>query len=97
MKTSIALSFLILAISALFGWHNHQHLASIRKTHRTLVKQAAELGIDPRAATAGEPKRGTNRKRVDREAAARRSREPVHRLRPRSRCPEGREHPPRRR
>ncbi|MES2477050.1 MAG: hypothetical protein V4640_14795 [Verrucomicrobiota bacterium] len=45
MKTSLAISFLILALAAGIGWQDEHRLASSRERHAKAVKQAAALGI----------------------------------------------------
>jgi hypothetical protein len=70
MKISIALSVLILAVAAGFGWQNQQRLGVIRGNHAQLVAEAAQLGISLDPSNAADPVRITKRGRADREADA---------------------------
>ena len=45
MKISIAASILILLLAALFGFHGHHQLFTVRETHAKLVASANQLGI----------------------------------------------------
>ena len=72
MKISIALSVVILAVGAMFGWHDHQQLVVVRETHEKLVAEAAGLGISVDHANSSNPVRVTKRsEREDKEAEAR--------------------------
>jgi hypothetical protein len=70
MKISIAVSILILAVAASFGWHDHQHLTSVRENHAKLVAEAGTLGIAIDPKNAADPVRITKRERENREADA---------------------------
>jgi hypothetical protein len=63
MKSSIALSALILAVAAGVGWYNNQRLVAVRENQAKLVATATKLGIvlDPSPST--DSKRATKRGR----------------------------------
>lgn len=71
MKISIAISVLILACAAFFGYADKSRLGSLRKTHGKLAAEAAALGIsiDPENPDAGALV--TKRAREDKDAEAR--------------------------
>lgn len=72
MKISIALSIVILALAAAFGWRGNQQLATVREAHSHLVAEAATLGIAADPATETGRTRVTKRgERADKEAEAR--------------------------
>lgn len=70
MKISIAASILILLIAALFGFHGHQRLVTVRETHAKLVASANQLGIAVDPSHPDAPVRITKREREDQEADA---------------------------
>jgi hypothetical protein len=71
MKISIALSILILAIAAGFGWQGHERLASVRASHAKLIAEAAALGISTGSARSnGGPLVTRHAEREDKQAAA---------------------------
>lgn len=70
MKVSIAASILILLVAALFGFHGHQRLVTVRESHAKLVASASQLGISVDPARPGAPVRITKRERVNKEADA---------------------------
>ncbi|MES2922970.1 MAG: hypothetical protein V4819_15550 [Verrucomicrobiota bacterium] len=61
MKTSIALSVLILAIGAMFGWQDHRHLSISRATHDKLAAEAAQFGVSIDPKNPADPVRLTKR------------------------------------
>lgn len=71
MKISIALSLLILAVAAIFGWNNHQRILVITETHRSLAEEAAALGLSIDLQNPDGAPRLTKRARDDKEARAR--------------------------
>ena len=70
MKVSIAASILILLVAALFGFQNHQRLATVRASHAKLVATAAKLGVSIDLSNPGDPVRITKRERENKEADA---------------------------
>ncbi|MES2660174.1 MAG: hypothetical protein V4689_16240 [Verrucomicrobiota bacterium] len=73
MKISIALSLLILAIGATFGWQDHQRLATVRESHAKLVAEAAKSGITLDPANPEDGVRVTKREREDKEKDAKKA------------------------
>ncbi|GAA5128269.1 hypothetical protein JIN84_01795 [Luteolibacter yonseiensis] len=72
MKISIAISILILALAAAFGWRGSQRLEVVRKDHSRLVAEAAQLGIAADTAhPAGSAPLTKRTEREDQEKAAR--------------------------
>ena len=68
MKISIVLAVLILAVGAMFGWHDRQQLVASRETHGRLAAEAAQFGISIDLKNPADPVRLTKRgDRVDRE------------------------------
>jgi hypothetical protein len=70
VKISIATSILILLVAALFGFHSHQQLVTLRETHAKLVASANQLGISVDPSRADASARITKREREDQEADA---------------------------
>lgn len=70
MKISIAASILILLLAALFGFHAHQQLVTVRKTHARLVASANQLGISIDPSRPSTLVRITKREREDKQADA---------------------------
>ena len=70
MKFSIAASILILLLAALFGFHGHQQLVTVRENHARLVASANQLGIAVDSSHPSTPVRITKREREDKEADA---------------------------
>ncbi len=71
MKISIAISILILALAAIFGWNGQRTLDSVTRQHRALAKEAAALGLTIGAAGVEGQVLVTKRERADKEAEAR--------------------------
>ena len=70
MKISIAASILILLLAALFGWQNHQRLATVRQSHAKLVADATRMGISIDPSHPDDPVRITKRERENKEVDA---------------------------
>jgi hypothetical protein len=70
VKISIAASILILLLAALFGFHAHQQLVTVRKTHARLVASANQLGISIVPSRPDALVRITKREREDKQADA---------------------------
>jgi hypothetical protein len=70
VKISIAASILILLLAALFGFHAHQQLVTVRKTHARLVASANQLGISIDPSRPSTLVRITKREREDKQADA---------------------------
>lgn len=70
MKVSIAASILILLVAALFAFHGHQQLVTVRESHEKLVFSASQLGISVDPAHPDAAVRITKRERVNKEADA---------------------------
>jgi hypothetical protein len=70
MKISIAASILILLLAALFGWQNHQRLATVRESHAKLVADATRVGISIDPSHSDDPVRVTKRERENKEVDA---------------------------
>lgn len=70
MNVSIAVSILILLVAALFGFHGHQRLVTVRESHAKLVSSASQLGISVDASRPDAPVRITKRERLNKEADA---------------------------
>jgi hypothetical protein len=70
MKISIAASILILLLAALFGFHGHHQLFTVRENHDKLVASANQLGIAVDPSHPSTPVRITKREREDKEADA---------------------------
>jgi hypothetical protein len=70
MKVSIAASILILLLAALFGWQNHQRLATVRADHAKLVADATRMGISIDPSRPDDPVRVTKRERENKEVDA---------------------------
>lgn len=70
MKISIAASILILLLAALFGFHGHQRLFTVRENHDKLVASANQLGISIDPSRPDTLVRITKREREDKEADA---------------------------
>ena len=70
MKISIAASILILLLAALFGFHGHHQLFTVRENHDKLVASANQLGIAVDSFHPSTPVRITKREREDKEADA---------------------------
>lgn len=68
MKFSIPLALLILAISSLIGWQDHQRLNAVRASHAQLVAEAASLGITLDPAHPNDPVRITKHEREKKDA-----------------------------
>lgn len=71
MRISAAISLLILAVAALFGWRDHHELAGLRSENYRLTGEAAVMGI-----ALDEPAHGkhiTKRERADKLEEARRT------------------------
>jgi hypothetical protein len=71
MKISIAISILILAVAAIFGWTDHQRLAAVTEIHRSLSAEAAALGLSIDLENPAGAAPVTKRPRGDRDAKAR--------------------------
>ena len=70
MKISIAASILILLLAALFGFHGHHQLFTVRETHAKLVASAKQLGISIDPSRPDALVRITKSEREDKEADA---------------------------
>jgi hypothetical protein len=70
VKISIAASILILLLAALFGFHGHHQLFTVRENHDKLVASANQLGISIDPSHPSTPVRITKREREDKEADA---------------------------
>jgi hypothetical protein len=70
VKVSIAASIFILLVAALFGYHGHQQLVSVRETHAQLVASANQLGISLDPSRPDATVRITKREREDKQADA---------------------------
>ena len=71
MKTSIALTVLILAIGGFLGWQDHQRLVVVRASHDQLTAAATAVGITVETSTSKEGVRITKRERENKDAIAR--------------------------
>lgn len=71
MKISLAISVLILVLAAFFGLQKQNELAAATKEHRTLVEEAATLGLTIGADGSELEVLVTKRAREDKEAEAR--------------------------
>ncbi len=71
MKISIAISLLILAAAAVIGWNNRQRIQVVSETHRSLVAEAAALGLSIDTENPEGVSLATKREREDKAAQAR--------------------------
>ncbi len=71
MKISIAISILILAVAAIMGWNNHQQLQVITESHRSLIHEAAALGLKVDVKNPQRASFVTKRARKEKDAQAR--------------------------
>ncbi len=72
MRISLTSSVLILALAAVFGWHQHQQLVTAREIHRKLTAEAARFGMSIDSASSDARVRLTKRgERGNKDAEAR--------------------------
>lgn len=74
MRISLAISLLIVAAAALFGWRDFGELSSLRAEREKLAAQALALGVSPDVSGAGEKRtRHARNERGDKTEEARRA------------------------